>query len=115
MADGAIHLSANCYLSWLKFYQKFYSDTKTTQTPVSERELAKKKIRKILCKKKNELKKKEKKCGKIAVCNAIEKPHTWKLANEISNEFHVSKNNHWETRNTRKWHMTIDKWQMTTR
>ena len=60
MADGAIHLSANCYLSWLKFYQKFYSDTKTTQTPVSERELAKKKIRKNLSKKKNEFKKKKK-------------------------------------------------------
>ena len=64
MADGAIHLSANCYLSWLKFYQKFYSDTKTTQTPVSERELAKKKIRKNLSKKKNEFKKKEKKLWK---------------------------------------------------
>ena len=111
MANGAILLSAYSYLSWLKFY----SDTKITQTPVSERELAKKKIRKNLSKKKNEFKKRKKKCGKIAVCNAIEKPHTWKLANEISNEFHVSKNRHWETRNTRKWHMTIDKWQMTTR
>ena len=84
MANGAILLSAYSYLSWLKFYQKFYSDTKITQTPVSERELAKKKIRKNLSKKKNEFKKKKKNCGKIAVCNAIEKPHTWKLANEIS-------------------------------
>ena len=59
MANGAILLSAYSYLSWLKFYQKFYSDTKTTQTPVSERELAKKKICKNLSKKKNEFKKKK--------------------------------------------------------
>ena len=60
MANGAILLSAYSYLSWLKFYQKFYSDTKITQTPVSERELAKKKIRKNLSKKKNEFKKRKK-------------------------------------------------------
>ena len=60
MANGAILLSAYSYLSWLKFSQKFYSDTKITQTPVSERELAKKKIRKNLSKKKNEFKKKKK-------------------------------------------------------
>ena len=75
MANGAILLSAYSYLSWLKFYQKFYSDTKTTQTPVSERELAKKKIRKNLSKKKNEFKKKEKKNVEKSRCAMRLKNH----------------------------------------
>ena len=43
-----------------KILSKILLRYKTTQTPVSERELAKKKIRKNLSKKKNEFKKKEK-------------------------------------------------------
>ena len=64
-----------------KILLKFYTDTKKTQTPVREENLLKRKFFKNLSKKKNEFKKKKKKCGKIAGCNAIEKPHTRKIAN----------------------------------